>query len=1257
MNENNLYVVLLDNEQFGPYSLDTIREMELMTDTLVKIQTSDEFRPASSYPELIDYLMVVDNRQSTNLSINLDTTSFYYRENGQMYGPLSLWELSLLDIDMNSELSIDNMQNWTTADNIPGLIDIIRQVSGEEERDRIYADRQQISLDKDELEHVIKDQEEDLVNKQKEIQSKDKILADQQRELSEKQKEIELLKQKEKEKEQSLQKKQMELELMQSQPKMIEQQWIERQTFDFGSDYKKTYISFEIQVTTVFSSLKDLLPKEEKFVKVFQSHDDEIEYNLNFYRKTTDDLVKNLGLIEEIYNDATNAYHEDLQLLDGSLAKLQHESISQLNQKVKEAVEESKEQIRELENVNLSSKYHILDSLKRELDDKKLEIARQLNVEKQKGTLRINQVKSEITNHYRLILDNIHQVEEILQKINHESSLFFDQSYDMASTSSEIWKKIEDRKQLPPTCLLLGSEKQSISIDNKVVALKKRVLFDFLNSKHLLLRYDKITKDEAEGFVTTLIGRLIASSRPGNVQVSMVDTEDMCGTSNILTRLNRQVYSLCVKTDDVRKIIDWMKDHIADIKVNLLQSPINSLQEYNQKKENKEAYQILVIKGFPFGFGGDSLAVLNTILRNGISAGVNVVMLVDEKELDRNEDAKKLMSRISDEALQNCSCVDFVNRQIDNCTLCDLDILSDEVLTNIVHYANKGFEVREDEKVLLSDYLPAEEDWWSCRSAHHADIPFGLTDDKQVAKLKITQESGQNSAVVIGIPGSGKSVFLHSIICNAIVNYSPDELNLYLIDFSGVEFNTYANHKLPHAKVIAPEAEREFGLSILTELVEEGNRRMTLCRDNDVSNIVDLKARHPEMRVPRLLVIIDEFQKIFEIENDAISRDANSKIHIIIQEFRKFGINLILATQRLPSGSILPKDLIANRVVFKSSLNDFSALITLPSTLRMPQLRTGECIYNSESGSQYDNTRVQGFFISMNDINSLLDKVYDYSKRKGIISVGMTVFRGNDLPSFRDRRIEESHHYTSVIPDEVGVYFGESIAINETDVCAVIRKEACNNILVIGGEPNVAQRIAYYATLSATTAHTDESASFYMFNYIRGAEEEVAEMNDTLLSLPFVVKMGNRLNDVTEYLTEIQAEIEARKNDETRAMNHIYLSFYAFQLARMFDRGGRRGDDVSDCGKLLDYILRNGPTYGVFTVLQVENLESLSRIGTPISVFNYRIALQMSENDSNKVVGSSIASKLFVFNRPSSKYRAYFRDNNRNITIKFKPYK
>ncbi|MCM1198418.1 MAG: FtsK/SpoIIIE domain-containing protein, partial [Clostridium sp.] len=586
------------------------------------------------------------------------------------------------------------------------------------------------------------------------------------------------------------------------------------------------------------------------------------------------------------------------------------------------------------------------------------------------------------------------------------------------------------------------------------------------------------------------------------------------------------------------------------------------------------------------------------------------------------------------------------------------DVLSDEELQEAVKHVNSGVKVRREETVLFRDYLPDKSAWWTGKSAKYMEIPFGVSPDRQIQKLKITQESGQNSAVVIGIPGSGKSVFLHALICSAAINYSPDELNMYLIDFSGVEFNSYALHNLPHACVIAPEAEREFGLSVLNELVEEGIRRMELCRSNDVSNIVDLKEKNPSLCIPRLLVIIDEFQKIFEIENDFISREANSKIHIIIQEFRKFGINLILATQKLPSSSVLPKDLIANRIVFKSSPSDFSALISLPGNVRIPQLCTGECIYNSESGSPYDNHRVQGFLVKKSDIDGLLEQMTDFSRTIHFQnSHELRVFRGNDLPEFNRRRVALNHRQLAEIPDEVGIYLGESISIQETDICAVLRKESANNLLIMGGEPAVAQKIAYYAALSATTAHFDMSATFCVLNFLRPADALYEKLHAEFSSIPFSSQVISKAADVTESLSAVKEEIEERRKDEQRPQNHIYISIFAFQLARMFDRGGRRGDDVSECGVLLDYILKNGPASGVFTILQCDNYDNLSRIGYPLSNFAYRVALQMPENDSNKVAGSSIANKLFVFNRPSSVFRAYYIDNNRNINIKFKPYR
>ena len=61
--------------------------------------------------------------------------------------------------------------------------------------------------------------------------------------------------------------------------------------------------------------------------------------------------------------------------------------------------------------------------------------------------------------------------------------------------------------------------------------------------------------------------------------------------------------------------------------------------------------------------------------------------------------------------------------------------------------------------------------------------------------------------------------------------YSPDEVEFYLVDFKkGVEFKTYAVHKLPHARAIAVESDREFGLSVLQRLDAELSRRGNLFR-------------------------------------------------------------------------------------------------------------------------------------------------------------------------------------------------------------------------------------------------------------------------------------------------------------------------------------------------------------------------------------------------------------------------------------------
>lgn len=834
---------------------------------------------------------------------------------------------------------------------------------------------------------------------------------------------------------------------------------------------------------------------------------------------------------------------------------------------------------------------------------------------------------------------------------------------ELAPAESHLWDSLPPKNGEVQKTFYMGERVESYAILDERVELRKRVYVQSLYGGNILFKYTKKQRQQCFSTVNTLIGRMLATAPGGNVHVVMVDFNEMEGTCSAFKGLNKGVLKVISRYDEFIKMLSSEAERAENIIQNLLQGDISNIAEYNRSKSDKVPYVILVMKDIPTGYGNDIGNKLAKIFRSGPRAGVSVMALVDVEEANRTEESTKafrgLQSAIYAAPCETC---DFSQ---DSYGVAHYESFSNRILSDIVKKVNQGLEVKTETILRFSEYMLPSNDWWNGQSANRIDLPFGRTKEMKTTALQITQESGQNTAVVIGIPGSGKSVFLHTIIASAITLYSPRELQLYLLDFSGVEFNVYAKHKLPHARVIAPEAEREFGLSILREVFEEGNRRMALCRENGVTNIVELKRVNPEAAVPRLLVIIDEFQKIFEIENDNISKEANAKIHAIIQEYRKFGINLILATQKLPAKSVVPYDLIANRVVFKSDPNDFNNLIRWPSSAPQPRFQTGACVYNNESGADVANVFTRSFFINASkELETLLDEVYEFGTTHPEMMDNhvLRTFRSDELPKFTERLVAERHYKPQPAPREVGVYMGESIAITPCHVYAPLTKDSNNNILIIGGDQTVAKGVAYHAMLSAIAAHTEKACNVILMNFMMDDDPMQGLFQSDLFGAAVEscnLQEARSAEDVKDYLQFVKDEvIDARKNDPSMPMTHFFISVFEFQRGRMFDGTGSRGDLPSECARLLEYIMKNGPMVGVYTLLQVDNLANLNRLCyNAQNMFCHRIALQMPEQESDKIVGNSAANKLLVLNRPATKFRALYYNNVNNSITKFKPYR
>ena len=158
--------------------------------------------------------------------------------------------------------------------------------------------------------------------------------------------------------------------------------------------------------------------------------------------------------------------------------------------------------------------------------------------------------------------------------------------------------------------------------------------------------------------------------------------------------------------------------------------------------------------------------------------------------------------------------------------------------------------------------------------------------------------------LVAGTTGSGKSVFVNTIIATFIMRNTPDELKLMLIDPKKVEFSKYAN--LPHllCPIITDAKE---GKEALKRLVAEMERRYELLSQRGAAKISEYN-EFAEIqgfeKMSSIVLVCDEFSDFMSEHGKEIEQSVKR----LAQKARACGIYLIICTQR-PSVSVITGDI------------------------------------------------------------------------------------------------------------------------------------------------------------------------------------------------------------------------------------------------------------------------------------------------------------------------------------------------------------
>lgn len=592
-----------------------------------------------------------------------------------------------------------------------------------------------------------------------------------------------------------------------------------------------------------------------------------------------------------------------------------------------------------------------------------------------------------------------------------------------------------------------------------------------------------------------------------------------------------------------------------------------------------------------------------------------------------------------------------------------------------------GFQEEEDDDVekydyqrtfYFRDFMTPLSEWWSQTAKEEMLIPFGIHINRETNADEIwefrfaTNDEMKNAALVLGGSGSGKTAFLRTLIMSAAQIYSPKELEFYLIDFKTTGFEPFEQCRLPHVRVVAGGADREFGFSILQKVKAEVEKRK--------------KNKNP---LPRILLIIDECQNFFLDDNRA--DDAATLLEFIIKQGREFGVNLILATQELSSSTTrIPSSLynqIAIRYVAKPTENDYTSLFNRSDREVIPLkniFKKGEALFVGATYMNPEDTieeyHTKAFYIENKELPDMIKQVSDYAachpKQCPYDMSLFTFHNDDDLVAFKakDRMIDEHLSSAVGLPKMIPMYLGQPIAM-DNDVFLSLAAKKKQNVLIVGAVPTddiVSQNIAYIALLSSTKVYPADREGRttnrldYVFDFTEEGEPLHGKLAELISQAPFGIGSAvieNEENAVLSKLSEVKEELERRKEEKSSTVQqHIFLTFLGFDRGDMFEEG----EDAAD---VLNTIISEGPKHGIFTIIQALGDENLlkQQLGYGFeNEFQHIVALQMNETSSYSLIGSASAGQLYdplAVDDNQGLYRALYYNTATNTITKFKPYK
>ncbi len=856
-------------------------------------------------------------------------------------------------------------------------------------------------------------------------------------------------------------------------------------------------------------------------------------------------------------------------------------------------------------------------------------------------------------------------------------------AHDMLVLGGYFEEEAEDAGQK----LVLGTVFPELQSRNLLMKYLKREYetvpcldLDMKGPFHLYLQADEAGRPSAESFLWRVLYESLNQFPRGDFQWICVDVwrgGKSFGPMGRIAWSNSELFGKGIYTGDkeMTMALEELEKRTREI-LEKLAGGYASVYEYNKEHKKPIPLTLAVFCDVSMGKAYEIETRLKWIQENSGVTGIHLILLetrgLEEAEYIGTEDRIHLV-------FQGESCRVFAGGNSLSLGM-EHSFVTEEKAGALLEKLGQVQEVDTS----IEAHEKKSGPFFSMDSTEMLRIPFAFDDEENLCYLELGG-SAPAHGLLSGTTGSGKSVTLHTILGQIMMNYHPDDVEIWAIDYKAVEFSMYVKKKTPHIRVIGQDNSVDFSIGLLELASQEYERRKQLFVQEVVRDFNAYRKKYGPRSLPRIFIMIDEFHNLTQaVQNYSGEKNYKTVLENLLRETRAMGMTFFFCSQTIAAGleglSEAGRSQIGCRLcMLQDKSTEIRETLALAGNMDfdwsvVTRLKAGELYYKrpkascEDGGPGYSLDKYHVIYISEEKSAQIIDQVNealgeDYKKKDDIIARGSGRYPVSEKPLHTISRFIRGEN---VQKTEGPVYFFGAPRTLEHEFRVELGDDAGSNVLLVGENDDLRESSVVQSVLGLLK---DPENQVYVSILERENEDQrrlydhLRKIRSDRLHLAFglrpvleiiegVKKMKplrgerriyfwyglNKLKNAFFLLSQEDGEdedtVEAAPAAESWPDASDPLSALDALLNQM--NGGEEkkreeskkavsGDlDVAACRKILQNLAEYGPENGYYNFSIYNQVKAWKKGNIEkLSEYEHRIGLRMSNDSSYELFGSA----------------------------------